>query len=243
MEENRIYLGDAYDLIKGIPDKSIDLIVTDPPYEIGNLTAKAHGLYSKGGATRKYERQMLEKGIHKGIDLSILNEFVRVMKRINIYLWCNKEQIYDYMSFFAKEKGCNFEFIIWAKSNPPPFTYGHYLKDKEYCIYFWEKGVKPKIDYGRGKTVYFSSLNTYDKERFSHPTIKPVEIIENLIANSSDEGDLILDPFVGSGTTALACKHLKRKYIAFEIDEEFHQIAVDRLQGWNARGEFDLTEL
>lgn len=56
-------------------------------------------------------------------------------------------------------------------------------------------------------------------------------------------GGVILDPFVGSGTTALACKHLKRNYIAFEIDEEYHRIAVDRLQGWNAKGELDLTEL
>lgn len=62
METNKIYLGDAYELIKQVPSKSVDLIVTDPPYEIGNLTTKAHGLFAKNGQTRKYEREMLEKG-------------------------------------------------------------------------------------------------------------------------------------------------------------------------------------
>ena len=188
MDLDEIYLGDAYELIKQVPSKSVDLIVTDPPYEIGNLTTKAHGLFAKNGQTRKYEREMLEKGIHKGIDLAILDEFDRVMKKINIYLWCNKEQILGYLKHYVEEKGCNFEFIIWAKNNPPPFTCGHYLKDKEYCLYFWEKGVKPQISFERGKTVYVSSLNTYDKGKYLHPTIKPIEIIENLIRNSSCEG-------------------------------------------------------
>ena len=97
MKTNEIYLGDANELIKQIPDKSVDLIVTDPP----------------------------------------------------------------------------------------PFLNGHYLKDKEYCLYFWENGVKPKIAYERGKTVYVTSTNTYDKDRFLHPTIKPIEIIESLIRNST----------------------------------------------------------
>lgn len=194
MKLNEIYLGNAYELIKQVADKSVDLIVTDPPYEIGNLTTKAHGLFAKSGHTRKYEQEMLEKGIHKGIDLAILDEFDRVMKKINIYLWCNKEQILGYLKHYVEEKGCNFEFIIWAKNNPPPFTCGHYLKDKEYCLYFWEKGVKPKIAYERGKTIYVSNLNTYDKGKFLHPTIKPIEIIENLIANSSCEGGGNLRP-------------------------------------------------
>ena len=68
-------------------------------------------------------------------------------------------------------------------------------------------------------------------------------MIERLVSNSSDEGDLVLDPFMGSGTTALAAKHTGRNYLGFEIDPQYHQIAVDRLQGWNARGELDLTEL
>ena len=131
MELNKIYLGDAYKLIKEIPDKSIDLIVTDPPYEIKGLQEKPHGILARKGKSN-HEKEIFENGLGQGIDLSILNDFVRVMKKINIYIWCNKEQLYDYLTYFVKERKCNWEMIIWAKDNPPPFVCGHYLKDKEY---------------------------------------------------------------------------------------------------------------
>lgn len=174
-----IILGDAYELIKTVPDKSIDLIVTDPPYAI-------EGLHNCKGFMndREYIKQMRESNLGDSIDLSILNEFVRVLKKINVYIWCNKEQIYDYLTFFVKERGCNWEMLIWAKTNPPPFTSGHYLKDKEYCLYFWEKGVTIKPSVETGKTVFFSQVNRRDKDQYAHPTIKPQEIIETLIKNS-----------------------------------------------------------
>ena len=188
IEPNNIYLGNSYELIKDIPSKSVDLIVTDPPYKLSGYNTKTdHGLfkYRKG---KQYVTEINENGIDKGIDITILNEFVRVMKKINIYIWCNKEQIYDYLTFFVKERGCNWEMLIWAKTNPPPFTSGHYLKDKEYCLYFWEKGVKVKPTFETGKTVYFTNLNMKDKKDYGHPCIKPEDIIENLIKNSSERG-------------------------------------------------------
>lgn len=189
--ENEIILGDAYELIKTLPDKSVDLIVTDPPYEIQGLSDKPHGLSKWNHGSTKHEKEMFEMGdnLVKGIDLGILKEFVRVMKKINIYLWCNKEQIYDYLTFFVKEKGCNWEMLIWAKQNPAPFYGNHYLKDKEYCLYFWETGVKLDTrDFQNSKTVYVTQVNKSDKEKYAHPTIKPEEIIENLIMNSSGGG-------------------------------------------------------
>lgn len=244
MKLNEIYLGDAYKLIKEVPDKSIDLIVTDPPYEIQGLTTKPHGIFSnKTGHTRKYEQEILDSGLGTGINLSILNEYVRVLKKINIYLWCNKEQLLDYMNFFIKEHKCNFEIIIWAKNNPAPFLNGHYLKDKEYCLYFWEQGVKVKPTFETGKTVYVTNKNTYDKSKYIHPTIKPLEIIKNLIKNSCDLGvgkNIVLDPFIGSGTTAVACKELGVNFIGFEINETFHKIAVDRVNGIEASGQVRL---
>lgn len=188
IQPNNIYLGDSYELIKEIPDKSVDLIITDPPYEISSLTNKPHGIFSKNGHTRKYEQEMLEANLHQGINLKILDDFVRVMKKINIYLWCNKEQIYDYLTYFVKERGCNWEMLIWTKDAPPPFTNGHYLKDKEYCLYFWEKGVKVNPTYENGKTVFFSKINIEDKKKYNHPTIKPIDLIKVLIENSSQRG-------------------------------------------------------
>ena len=185
MEINTIHLGDDYKLIKDLPDKSVDLIVTDPPYQLSGFDNKTeHGLfkYRKG---KQYTSEINEKGLDKGIDLKILDDFVRVLKKINIYIWCNKEQIYDYLTYFVKEHKCNWEMIIWSKDNVPPFTSGHYLKDKEYCLYFWEVGVKVKPTFETGKTVYLSKVNIEDKKQYGHPTIKPLDIIKNLIKNSS----------------------------------------------------------
>lgn len=183
MKLNEIYLGDAYKLIKEVPDKSIDLIVTDPPYQIDGLHIGTGILKNR---KHTHVNEMMETNLGNGIDLSILDDLVRVMKKINIYLWCNKEQIYDYITYFVKERKCKFEIIVWAKPNPAPFLNGHYLKDKEYCLYFWEQGVKVKPTFETGKTVYVTNTNTYDKSKYIHPTIKPLEIIKNLIKNSCD---------------------------------------------------------
>lgn len=188
MVENEVYLGNAYELIKEVETGSVDLIVTDPPYEIEgiNSSGKLHGIFAKDGHKASHEEEI--KDFVSGIDLSILDEFVRVMKKINIYIWCNKEQIYDYLTYFVQERKCNWEMLIWAKENPAPFLNGHYLKDKEYCLYFWEKGVKVNPKWATGKTVYITKTNVTDKKKYNHPTIKPLEIIENLVKNSCGGG-------------------------------------------------------
>ena len=239
MEINKIYNGDAYELIKQVADKSVDLIITDPPYEI-------EGIHASGIIKDRYVKssynEIKANDLDKNIDLKILDDFVRVMKKINIYIWCNKEQIYDYLTYFVKNKNCNFEFLIWAKSDPNAFCGTHYVKDKEYCLYFWEAGADVHIPFKRGKTVFFSQKNLADKKDFGHPTIKPLEIIKTFIQNSSSQGGVILDTFVGSGTTCVAAKELDRQYIGFELNEKYYKIAVDRLKGINKNGQMDLFE-
>ncbi len=226
---NKIYNEDSYKAIKEIPDKSIDLIITDPPYEWqrgGEMT----GLFRKGVSSRNFMYQIEEKKLDKGIDYSILDEFVRVMKKINIYIWCNKDQFFNYMKYFV-EKGCYFEIIIWGKTNVTPLCGNKYLTDKEYCLFFREKGVKILGTYDTKKTIYISSANRDDKAMFEHPNIKPLDTIKNLIINLSNEGDIVADFFLGSGTTCVGAKELGRNYIGFEIDKDYFNIAQDRLNG------------
>lgn len=239
MEVNQIYLGDAYKLIKEIPDKSIDLIVTDPPYKIEGI----HGSGIIKNRDVVFADELAENGLDKGMDFAILDEFIRVLKKINIYIWCNKPMLLPLLKYFVEEKHCNYEILIWAKENPIPFCGTHYLVDKEYCLFFWEQGAYTDIRFERAKTVYVTKTNVEDKKKFKHPTIKNIEIIENLIKNSSREGGVILDTFMGSGTTALACKHLGRNYIGFEINETYYKIAIDRLNGINQKGEMNLFDL
>lgn len=239
MEVNQIYLGDAYKLIKEIPDKSIDLIVTDPPYKIEGI----HGSGIIKNRDVVFADELAENGLDKGMDFAILDEFIRVLKKINIYIWCNKPMLLPLLKYFVEEKHYNYEILIWAKENPIPFCGTHYLVDKEYCLFFWEQGAYTDIRFERAKTVYVTKTNVEDKKKFKHPTIKNIEIIENLIKNSSREGGVILDTFMGSGTTALACKHLGRNYIGFEINETYYKIAIDRLNGINQKGEMNLFDL
>lgn len=90
------------------------------------------------------------------------------------------------------------------------------------------------------KTFYVTTMNVNDKKKFDHSTIKPVHIIQNFILNSSSEGDLVFDPFIGSGTTAVASRNLKRHYLGFEISERWHKVATDRLNNIQAGGQLSL---
>lgn len=226
-KENTIYLEDCYKAIKDIPNNSIDLILTDPPYDIKHTT---------GGGMLKEKRlinmfsDLRENELNIGINDEILNEWCRVMKKINIYIWCNKTLIPKLINYFVNEKGCMFDIIIWNKINAIPLCGSKYLTDCEYCLYFHET-MKLNTTYETAKTVYYQPINVDDKKLFNHPTCKPTNILRNLIFNSSNEGDVVLDTFMGSGSTAVACKELGRKYLGFEIDNEFYQIAINRLNG------------
>lgn len=242
LELDKIYLGDAYELIKQIPDKSVDLIYTDPPYKIG--TGGMTGLFNRpnrrnGGV---YMKEIMAGGFHDGYNMAILDEFVRVMKFINIYIWCNKEQLREYLNYF-NDKNCNFEIIVWAKPTFPPFTNGHFCKDKELCLYFWEKNkIKITGSWEEMKTVINHPINNEDKNDYGHPTIKPLMEVMQRIKTSTNENDLVLDPFMGSGTTAVACKEVGRNFIGFEINEKYHKIATDRLNGIKKNGQMSLLE-
>lgn len=231
---DNIYNVNCYEAIKEIPDKSIDLIITDPPYLIEGI----HGsgiMRDRNGKQWNYATQIQNNKLDKGIDFSILDEFIRVQKYINIYIYSSRKQLLDYMNYYVNEKKCNFEIIVWGKENPIAFCGTHYLCDKEYCLYFWEQGAKVHIPFERAKTIYLSNTNIYDKKLYKHPTIKPLDQTVNFVLNSSDENDIVLDCFAGSGTTLVACKQLNRHYIGFEINKEYYEIAKDRLNGISQR--------
>lgn len=294
MELNKIYLGDAYELIKQIPDKSIDLIVTDPPYEFipggsghsdlgqrkrtnandiynldtnrtkqnivtggGCFGTKQRDYYSefsetdvskqrqeyldyvaKHGKDEESERLIIianginnnnnTRFISEGISNDILKEFVRVMKKGNIYIFCNKNQLRQYFDFFG-DLGWNLDLLVWNKTNCIPTINNTYLANLEYCVFARESGTPLYGSYETKSKCYTSSCNKKDKDLFLHPTIKPLPFIKNLIINSSQENQVVLDPFMGSGTTAVACKELNRQFIGFELNPKFYEIANDRL--------------
>lgn len=222
MDYDYIEQGDCLNLLKQLPDKSIDLVVTDPPYVIDN---KGGGLYTQ--EDKQYVKQL--EGIKDGFSTEVLDELCRVMKNINIYLWCSQKQLFPLIEYFVEGKKCNFNLITWHKTNPIPACGNKYLTDTEYCLFFREKGVKIYGEFSTKFTYYVTPLNQKDKKLYNHPTIKPLDIIQNLVVNSSLEGDIVLDPFLGSGTTAVACVNTGRHYIGFELDPQYYDIACKRL--------------
>lgn len=224
---NTIVLGDSYKLIKEIPDKSIDLVIIDPPYLFNNFGGGCFG------NDRKKSRKELEN-IRKGFDYSIIKDLKRVMKKTNIYIFCLKSQLKDYFNIFEKE---NTDLLVWHKTNPIPAISNNYLSDIEYCFFAREEGVKINCIYETSSKVFESPINKKDKEKYKHPTIKPLKMIKNLIRNSSAEGEIILDCFSGSGTICAAAKELNRQFIGIELNEEYHRISLYRLNGVTADGQ------
>lgn len=151
------------------------------------------------------------------------------MKKINIYIWCNKNQIRQYVDYF-EDLGCTTDLLTWHKTNPVPTCNNKYLSDTEYLLYFRKDGVPMYGTYQTKKKYYVTPTNKKDKELYNHPTIKPLEIITNLVLNSSQKGDTVLDPYFGSGTTAVACVQTGRNFIGFEIKHEYCKIARRRVK-------------
>lgn len=232
-EPNHIYNVDSYQAIKNIPDKSVDLIYTDIPY----LYQETKSLERKSKTAKDIIKKAKELAdISNGIDYSILDEFCRICKRIYIYVWCSKMQLLDIMNYFTA-KGCFIDLLVWCKTNPQPSMHNVWLPDVEYCLCIREKGCKLNDGYELKSKFYVSGINQYDKKLFNHPTIKPLDLVARHILHSTQPGDLVFDPFIGSGTTAVACKEHNRKYLGFEINPDYYKIAVDRVNGITATGQ------
>ena len=211
---------------------TIDLVVMDPPYEF----VRGGGGGSFGVDKRSYHEEYLRlykdedtKGyVSKGFDIKLLDVLDSKMKKVNIYIWCSKAQVGKIINHY-ENKGCAIDILTWHKTNPTPTCNNTYLSDTEYLIFAREKGVKVYGNYHTKKKWYVTKANVEDKKLYEHPTIKPLFIIENLIINSSLEGQTVLDCFMGSGTTGVACKKLNRHFIGVEIDEKYFCIAKQRI--------------
>ena len=217
----KLYNADCLDKLKEIQDNSIDLIVTDPPYDVDN----------HGGGISKLGHRVAHKQIEtisNSFDFAILDELCRVMKKINIYLFCSQKQLLPLINYFTN-KHCNWNLLTWHKTNPIPCCNNKYLNDTEFLLFFREKGVPLYGTYETKKTYYVTPLNTIDKKLYKHPTCKPIGILKNLIINSSNENDTVLDPFMGSGSTGIACLNTNRNFVGIELDKTYFDIAQNRI--------------
>ena len=226
MRVNEIEISDAMAYMKDIPDKFIDLTITDIPY--GKVNRPSNGLRN------------LDKGKADVVtfDLEVLVcEFCRVTRN-SIYVFCGTEQVSEIRKTLVKH-GLSTRTIIWEKTNPSPMNGDKiWLSGIEMCVF----GKYPKAPFNG------HCLNTvlrYPCGRNKiHPTQKPISLIEKLVNISSNPGDIILDPFMGSGTTAVAALMNGRKFTGCDIDPQFVELARLRVQEVKERLNFyDIHEL
>lgn len=221
---NNIYCVDCLDGIRHIHNK-IDLIITDPPYEFEN---KGNGLYSLP-RFKKQMKKISEIGTNSFDFDKYIPTFLDLQKdSVNAYFFCNKKLLPKYLSEAIK-RNLNFDVLVFRKLNPVPAFNNSHMNELEYIVFMRSKQVyfSSKEGYKNYKKIYAENIGN---QNLLHPNQKPIELIRRFARISSPKNGIVLDPFLGSGTTALACKQLERRYIGFEINKDYVDIARKRLQ-------------
>lgn len=226
--------GDCIEEIKKLKSNSIDLILTDPPY----LISKESNFHlSTQNTTDELKQRFGKISLDYGdwdkqeLDLdTLLSEYYRVLKKggtlIIFYdIWKSNEiKKYAEKYRFKQPRVC-----CWLKNNPVPINHkSNYLSNSaEYFFTFIKRG-KPTFNSEYDNGIYMYPL-CHGKERLDHPTQKPLGLINDLIIKHTNTGDIVLDTFAGTGTTAHAAILNNRKYIMIENSEKYYNLMIDRL--------------
>ena len=211
--------------MKNIPDGSVDLVVTDPPYKTitggdsdGKNSTRPKGMLS--GNRKLFAHQNNIK------PSQWIPELFRVLKEgSHCYIFTNHLNMKD-MLIESERAGFKLHnILVWEKNNCTPSQF--YMKNCEYILFLRKGKAKWIRNIGGSKTVHqFQNIIG----RKVHPTEKPVELMQYYVENSSSDDGLVLDPFMGSGPTGVACLNSGRDFIGIELDEEYFRIAKDRIE-------------
>ena len=215
-----LYCGDCMDIMPTLG--KVDAVVTDPPYELSSNGAgkKHYGMSLSKFDTKNY------KDIVNGVDYELLfNQFENLCNPLHTFVFCSNKQITKLMSETEK-RGYPTTLLIWHKTNAAPFANGVWRGDVEYIVHSRGKGAK-FIGNAKEKKKVIEHPIVQDE---SHPTVKPLPIMKRLLLNCSEEKDTILDPFMGSGSTGVACVQMDRKFIGIELDKTYFDIACKRIE-------------
>jgi site-specific DNA-methyltransferase (adenine-specific) len=221
-ELNRVYQKDCLEGLKSIPSESIHLCVTDPPYRVVS-GGKKRRKGQPSGILLSNDGKIFE---HNNIKIKDwMTEVYRVLKEeSHFYVMTNALNLQEMLNVSTEIGFKLHNLLIWKKNNCTPSQY--YMKNAEYILFLRKGKAKYIHNIGTKTVIEIDNL----RERV-HPTQKPTELMEIFIANSSNSGDIILDPFMGSFTTALATLNVgeNRQFIGFEIDPSYIEIGNERM--------------
>lgn len=228
----KLILGDCLEKMKDIPDNSVDCIITSPPYN-------KHSANRKCGKTDSWQRANIDYGDFKD-DLpeeeyqkqqkNLMREMVRVLKPNGSIFYNHKVRIVKHRAIIPTEWLSEFnirQVLIWDRTNTPQLAPIRWFPITEYIYWITKGQVQPKF-YKRSKHQH-EIIRITPKPMKEHPAPFPEELVETLMLNTTDENDIVLDPYMGSGTTGVVCKNLNRNFIGIEISEEYLKIAEERI--------------
>jgi len=245
-----LYHDDSLLVLPKIKEKSVNMIFADPPYFLSN-----GGITCKAGKMVSVNKGKWDKSNGHEEDFNFTLKWLEACKRVlhdDGTIWISGTHHNIYKVGFALEKlGYNIlNEIVWFKPNGPPNLACRYFAHSHETIIWARKSKSSKHTFNykhmknwdvkkdkinnpgkQMRSVWSISLTpTKEKENGKHPTQKPLELLKRIIASSTNEGDLVLDPFNGSGTTGIAALKLGRKYIGIEKEKEFLDITLNRLK-------------
>jgi site-specific DNA-methyltransferase (adenine-specific) len=234
MPEIKLYKGDALEILKQLESKSVNLIFADPPY---NLSGENH-LTCKSGKIAKCDKGYWDQieDLHE-FNRKWIKECIRILKDDGT-IWISGT-LHNHPSIGVILKELNLWIIndiIWFKPNSPPLIAKNRLVPSTELIWVASKSKKYFFNYdvavklNKGKQMKNLWVIPAERHKTPHPTEKPEKLLERIILIGSKEGDIVLDPFMGSGTTGVVAKRLNRNFIGIEIDENYFELARKRIE-------------
>lgn len=200
----------------------VDCIVTDPPYELvsgGNTSGEMRGCFDKENYNNS--GKIVECDLDWCDFMPLLSA---VLPKGDAYIMANNRNVKDMLVEAEKAKFAFHNILVWDKITATPNRW--YMKNCEFIGYFFKGNAEAINDCATKQLIRCKQIDVSD-----HPTEKPVALMEMLIRNSTKPGDIVLDPFMGSGSTGVAAKRLGRKFMGIEIDPNHFDTAVKRIGG------------
>lgn len=240
-ENSKLYLANSLELLKNLPAESVDVIFADPPYFLSN-----DGITCKSGKMSSVNKGNWDKAATLDDKHDFNQKWIELCKNIlkpNGTIWISGTLHNIYSVGFALEQE-NFKImnnITWQKTNPPPnlsckyFTHSTetilWAKKSADAKHFFNYELMKELNGGKQMKDVWTGMLTPQREKIfgKHPTQKPLYLLKKILLASTREGDLVLDPFCGSGTTGVACKLLGRKFIGIDNDRDFIALAKERI--------------
>lgn len=227
MKKFDLYQGNCLDIMDKLIEDGVkvDCILIDPPYELEN-----HGKGKNGFKERKLIHDNHIDYMSHGFDYeTVFEKMLKLQSKPNILIFCSNKQVSKIMQYFENKK-LSTTLLVWNKTNPIPLCNGKHVSDIEFIIYVRGKGAYFNNSVKMDKKYKVKKYPTVGKRERVHPAQKPNDLLIELLELHSFEGSLVLDCFMGSGSTGVACANSNRNFIGIELDSEYFEIAKNRIE-------------